>query len=371
MLHKILQSFIFFLFYVPLSAQVALDFRPFVAGLTDPVALVSAGDDRLFVVQQRGLIRILDLEGNLSDAPFLDLSGVVSQSGSETGLLGLAFHPEYHENGYFFVNYTRASDGNTVVSRFSVDENNPNLAGRENEIQLLTVNQPYSNHNGGQLLFGPDGYLYIAPGDGGSGGNPNNNAQNRNILLGKILRIDVDAANETGYGIPPDNPFADDESARSEIWAWGVRNPWRKSFDRLTGDFWIADVGPNSREEINFQSAGSPGGENYGWRCYEGNQFELDNTEEGVYAVQVTHPENGCTDISAPVEVSYHPNPEREIPKRHPGNCQCPAHRHRRPGAERLRLDAESGKPGAPTGNISLCNKPEKRNAPNRPTLCH
>jgi glucose/arabinose dehydrogenase len=297
---KILQSFIFFLFYVPLTAQVQLETRSFATGLDNPVDIVNAGDDRLFVVQQRGLIRILDLEGNVSDAPFLDLSGAVSQSGSETGLLGLAFHPDYHENGYFFVNYTRASDGSTVVSRFSADENNPDLANLESEIQLLTVNQPYANHNGGQLLFGPDGYLYIALGDGGSGGDPNNYAQNRNILLGKILRIDVDAVNETGYGIPPDNPFVNDESARNEIWAWGVRNPWRNSFDRLTGDFWIADVGQNSREEINFQPAGSPGGENYGWRCYEGNQpyNQSDCAEAENYVFPVfdyNHEGSGCT----------------------------------------------------------------------------
>ncbi len=297
---KILQSFIFFLFYVPLSAQVQLETQSFATGFADPVAIVNAGDDRLFVVQQRGLIRILDLEGTVSGTPFLDLSGIVSQSGSETGLLGLAFHSDYHENGYFFVNYTRASDGSTVVSRFSADENNPDLADRESEIQLLTVNQPYSNHNGGQLLFGPDGYLYIALGDGGSGGDPNNYAQNQNILLGKILRIDVDAVNEAGYGIPPDNPFVNDESARDEIWAWGVRNPWRNSFDRLTGDFWIADVGQNSREEINFQPVGSTGGENYGWRCYEGNQAynqsDCQEAENYVFPVfDYNHEGSGCT----------------------------------------------------------------------------
>ncbi len=297
---KFLHGIIFFLVYVPLSAQVQLNIQSFATGLADPVAIVNAGDDRLFVVQQRGLIRILDLEGTVSGTPFLDLSGIVSQSGSETGLLGLAFHPEYHENGYFFVNYTRASDGSTVVSRFSADENNPDLADRESEIQLLTVEQPYSNHNGGQLLFGPDGYLYIALGDGGSGGDPQNYAQTRNSFLGKILRIDVDVDDETGYGIPPDNPFLNDETTRDEIWAWGVRNPWRNSFDRLTGNFWIADVGQNSREEINFQSAGSSGGENYGWRCYEGNQpynqSDCPETENYVFPVfEYNHEGSGCS----------------------------------------------------------------------------
>ncbi len=297
---KILQSLIFFLLYLPLSAQVQLETRSFATGLDNPVDIVNAGDDRLFVVQQRGLIRILDLEGTVSDTPFLDLSGIVSQSGSETGLLGLAFHPEYHENGYFFVNYTRASDGNTVVSRFSADENNPNQANRESEIQLLTVEQPYANHNGGQLLFGPDGYLYIALGDGGSSGDPQNRAQTRTSFLGKMLRIDVDVEDEAGYGIPPDNPFEDDETTPSEIWAWGLRNPWRNSFDRLTGDFWIADVGQNSREEINFQPAGSSGGENYGWRCFEGNQpynqSECPEAENYVFPVfDYAHEGSGCT----------------------------------------------------------------------------
>jgi glucose/arabinose dehydrogenase len=297
---KILQSLIFFLIYVSLGAQVQLDFRSFATGLDNPVDIVNAGDDRLFVVQQRGLIRILDLEGNVSGVPFLDLSGVVSQSGSETGLLGLAFHPEYHENGYFFVNYTRASDGSTVVSRFSTDTNNPGLANRESEIKLLTVEQPYANHNGGQLLFGPDGYLYIALGDGGSGGDPNNYAQNRSTFLGKMLRIDVDVENETGYGIPPDNPFVDDDTALDEIWAWGLRNPWRNSFDRLTGDFWIADVGQNSREEINFQPARSAGGENYGWRCYEGNQpynqSDCQDAENYIFPIfDYAHEGSGCT----------------------------------------------------------------------------
>jgi hypothetical protein len=240
------------------------------------------------------------LEGNVTETPFLDLSGVVSQSGSETGLLGLAFHPEYHENGYFFVNYTRVSDGSTVVSRFSADENNPDLANRESEIQLLTVEQPNVNHNGGQLLFGPDGYLYIALGDGGGSGDPQNRGQNRTTFLGKILRIDVDVEDSAGYAIPPDNPFVNDETALDEIWAWGLRNPWRNSFDRLTGDFWIADVGQNSREEINFQPAGSPGGENYGWRCYEGNQpynqSECPEVENYVFPVfDYAHQGTGCT----------------------------------------------------------------------------
>ncbi len=296
---KILHCIIFFLLYLPLNAQLQLDLQSFATGLDNPVGIANADDDRLFVVQQRGLIRILNLEGTVSDIPFLDLSDVVSRSGSETGLLGLAFHPDYRQNGYFFVNYTRASDGNTVVSRFSADENNQNIADRESEIQILTVHQPYSNHNGGQLLFGPDGYLYIALGDGGSGGDPQNYAQNRNSFLGKILRINVDEE-VTGYSIPHDNPFVNDETTLSEIWAWGLRNPWRNSFDRVTGDFWIADVGQNRREEINYQSAGSSGGENYGWRCYEGmllyNQENCMGAGNYVFPVfDYGHEGSGCS----------------------------------------------------------------------------
>ncbi len=252
-------------------AQPQLDLELFASGLDSPIGIVNADDDRLFVIEQRGHLQILDEEGNIAETPFLDLSDVVSQSGFETGLLGVAFHPDYSNNGYFYVNYTRQSDGNTVVSRFSVDPDNPDQADRESEVQMIMVEQPYGNHNGGQLLFGPDNYLYIALGDGGDGGDPHNNGQDLTTMLGKMLRIDVDADNDSAYVIPPDNPFVDDEDALDEIWAYGLRNPWRNSFDRHTGDFWIADVGQNDYEEANFQPAGSSGGENYGWRCYEAN----------------------------------------------------------------------------------------------------
>jgi glucose/arabinose dehydrogenase len=284
-----------------LQAQPQLELQPFASGLESPLGIVHAGDDRLFVIQQRGLIRIIDPEGNVADTPFLDLSGTVSQAGFETGLLGLAFHPEYNQNGYFFVNYTRETDGASVVSRFSADEGNPDLADTGSEVILFTVDQPFGNHNGGQVLFGPDGYLYIALGDGGSGGDPENNAQDPSTLLGKMLRIDVDTDNENGYSIPPDNPFAGDETTLDEIWALGLRNPWRNSFDRYTGDFWIADVGQSDREEVNFQPAGSAGGENYGWRCYEGTmEFNLEGCEDAenyVFPVfEYGHPdETECT----------------------------------------------------------------------------
>jgi glucose/arabinose dehydrogenase len=283
------------------KSQPQLELQPFASGLESPIGIMNAGDDRLFVIQQRGLIRIIDPEGNVSDTPFLDLSGTVSQTGFETGLLGLAFHPDYSGNGYFFVNYTRETDGNSVISRFSVSDDNPDLADPGSEQVLLTVTQPLANHNGGQVLFGPDGYLYIALGDGGGAGDPGDNGQDPTTLLGKMLRIDVDGGNGNGYSIPPDNPFIADETTPDEIWALGLRNPWRNSFDRYTGDFWIADVGQADREEVNFQPADSPGGENYGWRCYEGtiefNPEDCDDPESYVFPVfEYGHPAGtGCT----------------------------------------------------------------------------
>ncbi len=229
------------------------------------VDIENVGDERLFIVNKLGTIGIIDTLGNVNPNTFLDISSQVTTNG-ERGLLGLAFHPDYATNGYFYINYTDLS-GNTVVSRFSVSAL-PDIANASSEMVLMTINQPYSNHNGGDLTFGPDGYLYIATGDGGSGGDPDNNGQDLMSLLGKILRIDVD--NGTPYSIPADNPFFAPLSAADEIWSYGLRNPWRISFDQLTGDLWIADVGQGVLEEINFQSSTSPGSENYGWRCYEG-----------------------------------------------------------------------------------------------------
>jgi len=217
----------------------------------------------------------------------------VSSAGGEQGLLGLAFHPDYATNGYFYVNYTD-TDGDTVVSRFTVTFD-PDAADPSSEQILLSIPQPYSNHNGGDLAFGTDGYLYISTGDGGSGGDPQNYAQNPLTFLGKILRIDVDTGSP--YGIPADNPFVSDPGVLDEIWALGLRNPWRFAFDSLTGDFWIADVGQSAREEINFQDAASPGGENYGWRCYEGtlpyNTTGCDGPESYEFPVfEFPHPEH-------------------------------------------------------------------------------
>jgi glucose/arabinose dehydrogenase len=235
------------------------------SGFDLPLGVAHAGDSRLFVIQQRGRIAIFNGTSVLAQ-PFLDLSSLVSCCG-ERGLLGLAFHPRYRENGFFYVNYTDTA-GNTVVARYSVSATDPNRADPTSARILLNVAQPFSNHNGGHLAFGPDGYLYIGLGDGGSGGDPGNRAQDLSTLLGKILRIDVDGG--TTYAIPPSNPFVNRAGARGEIWAYGLRNPWRYSFDRATGDLWIADVGQNAWEEVNFTPSTSIGGENYGWRRMEG-----------------------------------------------------------------------------------------------------
>ncbi|HEX2254876.1 MAG TPA: PQQ-dependent sugar dehydrogenase [Thermoanaerobaculia bacterium] len=246
-----------------------LRLEPVVQGLGGAVGLAHAGDERLFVVLQSGRIVIVR-DGQRLGTPFLDLSGRVL-AGGERGLLGLAFHPRYAENGLFFVDYTDPS-GDTVISRFRVS-GNPDRADAGSEQVLLRIAQPFANHNGGHLAFGPDGYLYVASGDGGSAFDPQCNAQDRGNLLGKILRLDVDGA--TGgvpYRVPPDNPFAGEAGARGEIWAYGLRNPWRFSFDRATGDLYIGDVGQGAREEVSFQPAASGGGQNYGWVVKEGTE---------------------------------------------------------------------------------------------------
>ena len=240
-----------------------------VGGLQSPVHITHAGDGsgRLFVVEQTGRIRIVK-GGVLLGTPFLDISDRISCCG-ERGLLSVTFPPGYASKGHFYVDYTQQS-GDTVVARYSVSAN-PDVANRDSEEVLLTIAQPYANHNGGQLAFGPvDGYLYIGMGDGGSGGDPQNRAQNPGELLGKILRIDVESGIHP-YAIPPTNPYTQTVGYRAEIWALGLRNPWRFSFDRQTNDLYIADVGQDRYEEVNFQAASSPGGENYGWRIMEGS----------------------------------------------------------------------------------------------------
>lgn len=248
------------------EAQVTLGFEPVATDLSSSVGVTHAGDGsgRLFIVEQTGHIRIHDGTQVRSTA-FLDVSSLITCCG-ERGLLGLAFHPDYAANGLFYVHYTNTA-GNTAIAHYRVSAD-PNVADPASAQVLLTVTQPFTNHKGGQLAFGPDGFLYIALGDGGSGGDPGNRAQDLTTLLGKILRLDVDGA--FPYAIPATNPFRTTQGARPEIWALGLRNPWRFSFDRQTGDLFIADVGQSAREEVNFQPAASAGGENYGWRRMEG-----------------------------------------------------------------------------------------------------
>lgn len=242
--------------------------QSFATGFDNPVEITNAGDSRLFVVQKGGLIRILNANGTINTTPFINLSSIITTNG-ERGLLGLAFHPNYGTNGYFFVNYTNLS-GNTVIARYSVDGGNPNIANTTGTI-LMTIVQPYSNHNGGSIKFGSDGYLYIGMGDGGSGGDPDNRAQNINDNLGKMLRIDVNSNVAPYYTIPATNPFVG-VAGNDEIWAIGLRNPWKFSFNRLNGDLWIADVGQGAVEEINKIVNPLPNtGINFGWRCYEGS----------------------------------------------------------------------------------------------------
>ena len=249
----------------------SINFEYVTDGLTRPVFLTHADDSRLFVVQQPGQIIIVD-DADVLATPFLDIADRVNDQGNEQGLLGLAFHPDYGSNGRFFINYTHA-DGSTVVSEFRVTDD-PYVADPASERQLLKIPQPYRNHNGGGVVFGPDGYLYIGMGDGGSQNDPENRAQDLQSLLGKILRIDVNQGDP--YGIPADNPFVGNESARNEIWSLGWRNPWRFSFDPVTNDMFIGDVGQNVWEEISFQPA-DVGGLNYGWRIFEGSTCYLDD----------------------------------------------------------------------------------------------
>ena len=246
----------------------------FADGFSNPVEMQNVGDDRLFIVEKRGVIEILQLDGTTNPTPFLDIQNIVLTPGGnydERGLLGLAFHPDYINNGYFYVNYIDNS-GNTQISRFSVSTSDPSIADPDSEFQILEVEQPYINHNGGCLRFGPEGYLYIGLGDGGSAGDPENRSQNLQTLLGKMLRIDIDnTEGSTNYAIPSNNPFVGDPNALDEIWSYGLRNPWRFSFDSETDELWIGDVGQGSIEEIDRAAAGVSG-QNYGWRCYEGNQ---------------------------------------------------------------------------------------------------
>jgi glucose/arabinose dehydrogenase len=244
----------------------SVSWAPVTGGLDHPVGLTNAGDGsgRLFVLEQRGRIRVIKND-QLLPLPFLDITDRVGMNGSEQGLLGLVFHPDYINNGFFYVDYTDAK-ANTVVARFKVSSN-PDIADISSEKVLFNIKQPFPNHKGGELSFGPDGYLYIGMGDGGSEGDPLLNGQNLNTLLGTILRVNVDQGDP--YSIPKDNPFVNG-GGWPEIWAYGLRNPWRFSFDRANGDLYISDVGQDKYEEIDYLPAGSPGGANFGWSYREG-----------------------------------------------------------------------------------------------------
>jgi len=254
-----------------------------------PFDLQNAGDgtDRIFVVEQSGKIYVFENNTGVTvKKKFLDITDSVS-SGGEMGLLGLAFHPNYENNEYFYLNYTKSSPyRRTLIVRFQVSNANPDSADRSSSKILMEIAQPFSNHNGGQLAFGPDGYLYIALGDGGSGGDPQGNAQNKSSLLGKLLRIDVDQTQGSiNYAIPLNNPFKNNtQGFKEEIYAYGLRNPWRFSFDSPTGRLWCADVGQNAWEEIDLIVKGG----NYGWRCYEGNHnYDLSGCTDTNYIFPV------------------------------------------------------------------------------------
>lgn len=281
-----------------LSRELTIELEMVADGLNDPINVVSAneGSGRLFVVERPGTVRVIE-DGELLDEPFLDISGNVLSAFLEQGLYDIAFHPDFAENGRFFIHYAEMlRNGDSMIVEYQVSEDNPNAADPESARAILQIDQPYANHNGGELAFGPDGYLYIGSGDGGWEGDPLEAGESINTLLGKILRIDVDSGNP--YAIPEDNPFAGDlqpvelfgideetfaqihTEARPEIWAYGLRNPWKFSFDPATGDLFIAEVGQNVYEEIDYWPAGSDAGVNYGWdfmmgtHCFPASQEE-------------------------------------------------------------------------------------------------
>ncbi len=266
------------------NPQVALE--RVASGFSKPLYVVEPpdGSGRLFVVEQNGKIRIIK-DGAIASQPFLDAGPVITSSGNEQGLLGLTFHPKFKENGRFFITYT-AKNGDNTLAEYRVSSD-PAKADAASAKVLIAIPDFAANHNGGMVAFGPDGYLYLSTGDGGQGGDPKANGQNKNVLLAKILRIDVDGS--APYAIPPTNPFANG-GGKSEVWDYGFRNPWRFSFDRQTGDLWIADVGQNKYEEVNFEPAGSKGGLNYGW-----------NTMEGTHCYQ---PSDGCNQAGLTLPVN-------------------------------------------------------------------
>jgi glucose/arabinose dehydrogenase/uncharacterized cupredoxin-like copper-binding protein len=316
-----------------LPGNPAIQLVKVAGGLADPINVVAANDGsgRIFVIERVGRIRIIDKDGTLLSEPFLDLSTFVQTDYLEQGLLGLAFHPDYKNNGRFYVNFTDYhTNGDTFVMEFHVSEDNPNVADGTSGRLLLAFDQPYVNHNGGTIKFGPDGYLYIASGDGGGAGDAYDNAQDRSLLLGKLLRIDVEPTGNQPYGIPDDNPYAEAQvvqsnqitdtigeteglnlegayyhpDARREIWAYGLRNPWQFDFDPATGDLYIADVGQFTWQEIDYQAADAGGGQNYGWdwleatHCYPASVEECPRSQVGVLPIaEYRQGVNGCSII--------------------------------------------------------------------------
>lgn len=256
------------------TAQDTVDITPWGESHEGPIAMVPWMDSNFILINKSGLVEILDEDGNHVNQ-ILDISDHIGDPGGERGLLGLALHPSYPDSPYIYLNHTDEED-HTAVVRYTFHPDSMQIDTSTRKL-LLTVEQPYGNHNGGHIVFGPDDYLYIGMGDGGSGGDPENRAQNLNTLLGKILRIDVDS--EDPYGIPENNPFVDSTDAMPEIWSYGWRNPWRFSFDRETGDMWVGDVGQGDVEEVSLELQDTVGGLNYGWRCYEGDQ-EYDTSED-------------------------------------------------------------------------------------------
>jgi glucose/arabinose dehydrogenase len=272
--------------------DVAVELQPVLTGLSEPILLTNArdGSGRLFIIEQPGRIRVLQRDAT-STTLFLNITSRVL-AGGERGLLGLTFHPRFENNGRFFVNYTRRPDGATVIAEYRVSPSDPNAGDPSSERVLLTIGQPFANHNGGMIEFGHDGFLHIAMGDGGSANDPGNRAQNINVLLGKILRIDVDVSGSAPYSSPPNNPFAGSIPGRDEIFAVGFRNPWRFSFDRMTGELYAGDVGQNAREEIDIVTLGG----NYGWRVFEGTRCTNNDPglcNLGAFTSPITQYQNG------------------------------------------------------------------------------
>ena len=276
---------------------INIDVQKVIDGIDQPTFVANAGDGsgRIFIVEKTGRIRILN-NGQLAATPFLDVSGLIDSGQSERGLLSVAFHPDYKTNGLFYVYYT-ATGGDVTIARYKVSSN-PDVADPNSAKILLTVTHQRINHNGGQLEFGPDGYLYAGLGDGGGGGDPDHNGQNPKTLLGKLLRLDVNTGDP--YGIPADNPFATNKQGAPEVWAYGLRNPWRFSFDSATGDLYIADVGQNLYEEVDVQKAKTAGGLNYGWNTMEATHCYSQSVgcnQDGLIlpVTEYAHGDDGCS----------------------------------------------------------------------------